>query len=110
VAAADVMFIEDAAAIPNGGASLVVKKASDVRKQVVGPNRATVLSGALFAVVPDPVAHGHAAGEAAARLLKGEDVRSVPPPTGRIVLNGALARTLGVKLPQSIAKRAETVE
>jgi hypothetical protein len=110
VNAADVVFIEDVGAIPSGGAQLVVKKASDAHKQVVGPNRATVLNGALFAVVPDPVAHGVAAGEAAARLLRGEEVRSVPPPAGRIVINGALARTLGVKLPQTLAKRAETVE
>ncbi len=110
VEAADAVWIEDVAALPSGGAALVVKKAADAHKQVIGPNRATVLQGAFFAVVPDPVAHGRAAGEAAARILKGEDVRSVSPPTGRVVVNGALSRTMNVKLPPDIARRAETVE
>jgi hypothetical protein len=110
VEVADAVWIEDVAALPAGGAALVVKKATDAHKQVVGPNRATVLQGAFFAVVPDPVAHGRAAGEAAARMLRGEDLRSVSPPTGRVVVNGALSRTMNVKLPPDIARRAETVE
>lgn len=107
---ADAVWIEDASALPSGGAALVIKKASDAHKQVIGPNRATVLQGAFFAVVPDPVAHGRAGGEAAARLLRGEEVRSLPSPAGRVVINGALSRTLGLKLPPDIARRAETVE
>ena len=107
---ADLVWIEDSASVPNGGAALVVKKASDEHKQVIGPNRATVMQGAFFAVVPDPTAHGKAAGEAAARMLKGDDVRSVPAPVGRIVINGALAKTLGMKIPATVAKRAEMIE
>lgn len=110
VEVADAVWIEDVSALPSGGAALVVKKATDARKHVIGPNRATVLQGAFFAVVPDPVAHGRAAGEAAARILKGEDVRSVSPPTGRVIVNGALSRTMNVKLPPDVARRAETVE
>lgn len=107
---ADAVWIEDVSALPSGGATLVVKKATQARKQVIGPNRATVLLGAFFAVVPDPVAHGKAAGEAAARLLRGETVRSLPSPTGRVVINRALSRTLALKLPPDIARRAESVE
>jgi hypothetical protein len=110
VAAADVVWIEDSSAVPNGGTAVVVKRASDAKKPVLGPNRASVLAGALFAVVPDPVAHGRSAGEIAVRLARGEDVTSIPAPPGRIVLNQALARTLGVKLPASMTKRIETVE
>jgi ABC-type uncharacterized transport system substrate-binding protein len=107
---ADAHWVDDIQAIPNGGAPLLVKKASDRRKQVIGPNRATVLQGAFFAVVPDPAAHGRAAGEVAVRLAQGESVGTVPAPPGRLVLNGALARTNGTKLPPHVARRAETVE
>ena len=110
VDAADVVWIADLSAVPNGGAALVIKRATDARKMVVGPNRGTVQQGAFFAVVPDPVAHGRAAGAAALRLLKGEDVTSLAPPSGRIVVNGALARTLAVKLPPALQRRTETVE
>jgi ABC-type uncharacterized transport system substrate-binding protein len=110
VEAADVVWIEDTSAVPSGAAALIVKKASDARKQVIGPNRATVLQGAFFAIVPDPVAHGRAAGEVAARLLKGDDVKDVPPPSGRIVMNGALAKAFNVKLPATMQRRAEIVE
>lgn len=110
VEVSDAVWIEDVSALPSGGAQLVVKKATDARKQVIGPNRATVLQGAFFAVVPDPIAHGRAAGDVAARILKGEDVRSISPPTGRVVINGSLSRTMSVKLPPDIARRSETVE
>ena len=110
VRAADVVWIEETSSVPAGGGALIVKTAADAGKHVVGPNRATVLQGALFAVVPDPTAHGRLAGELGARLLAGDRPASVPPPEGRIVLNAARARALGVKLPQSIAARAEAVE
>jgi hypothetical protein len=110
VTTSDVLWIEDSSAVPNGGTAVVVKRASDSKKPVLGPNRASVLAGALFAVVPDPVAHGRSAADAALRLARGEDVVGIPPPEGRIVLNQALARTLGIKLPASMAKRIETVE
>ena len=106
----DVVWIEDANAVPNGGAALLVKRATDAHKQVVGSNRATVQQGAFFAVVPDPVAHGRAAGEAALRLLKGDDVSTLPAPVGRIVVNGAVARALGMKLPPALQKRSETID
>lgn len=110
VRAADVVWIEETSSVPAGGGALVVKAATDAGKHVVGPNRATVLQGALFAVVPDPTAHGRLAGELGARLLAGDRPASVPSPAGRIVLNAARARALGVKLPQAIAARAESVE
>ena len=110
VGAADVVWIEDTSSIPAGGGALVVKAAADAGKHVVGPNRATVLQGALYAVVPDPATQGRTAGEVAARIMGGEQVGAVPPPEGRIVLNAARARVLGLKLPQSVARRAESVE
>ncbi|MBI1949006.1 MAG: hypothetical protein HYS27_25180 [Deltaproteobacteria bacterium] len=110
VRAADVVWIEETSSVPAGGGALVVKAAADAGKHVVGPNRATVLQGALFAVVPDPAAHGRLAGELGARVLAGDRPSSVPAPEGRIVLNAARARALGVKLPQSVAARAEAVE
>lgn len=110
VAGTDAIWIDDLQAIPNGGAALVVKKASERKKQVVGPNRATVIQGAFFAVVPDPVAHGRAAGEAALHLLNGDDVKAVPPPLGHIVMNGGLARAFKTKLPPALAQRAELVD
>ncbi len=110
VQAADVVWIEETSSVPAGGGALVVKTAADAGKHVVGPNRATVLQGALFAVVPDPTAHGRLAGELGARILAGDRPSSVPPPVGRIVLNAARARALGVKLPQAVAARAEAVE
>jgi hypothetical protein len=106
----DAIWIDDIQSIPNGGAALIVKKASEQRKLVIGPNRATVLQGAFFAVVPDPAAHGRAAGEAALHLLKGDDVRAVPPPLGRVVINGALAKAFQTKLTPMLARRSETVE
>ena len=110
VHAADVVWIEETSSVPSGGGALVVKAATDAGKHVVGPNRATVLQGALFAVVPDPTAHGRLAGHVAARILAGDPPTSVTPPEGRIVLNAARARALGVKLPQAVAARAEAVE
>lgn len=110
VGASDVVWIEDTSSVPAGGGALVVKTAADMGKHVIGPNRATVLQGALYAVVPDPTAHGRAGGEIAARMLSGEMIATVAPPEGRIVLNAARARALGVKLPQSIARRAESIE
>lgn len=107
---ADAIWIDDMQSIPNGGAALVVKKASERGKQVIGPNRATVQQGAFFAIVPDPAAHGRAAAEAALHLVKGDVVSAVPPPPGRIVINGALARAFNTKLSPTIARRAETVE
>ena len=110
VRAADVVWIEETSSVPAGGGALVVKSAADLGKHVIGPNRATVLQGALYAVVPDPAAHGRAAGDIAARLLGGEKIAGVSAPEGRIVLNAARARALGVKLPQAIAARAEAIE
>ncbi len=106
----DVVWIADATSLPTGGPALVVKKAAEARKQVIGPNRSSVQRGAFFAVVPDPAAHGRAAGEAALRMLHGDDVRAVPAPLSRIVFNAALARSLNVTLPASLAHRAEAVE
>jgi ABC transporter substrate binding protein len=110
VGSTDVLWIEDAAALPAGGGPLVIKRASDAQKSVVGPNRAAVMQGALLAVVPDPVAQGKAAAEVAKRLQRGESVLAIPAPPGRVMLNGALARTLGVKLPPTVARRTETCE
>lgn len=110
VQGADLVWIEETSSVPGGGGALVVKAAADAGKHVVGPNRATVLQGALFAVVPDPTAHGRVAGELGVRLLAGDRPTNVTPPEGRIVLNAARARALGVKLPQAVAARAEAVE
>ena len=110
VGASDVVWIEDSSSVPAGGGALLVKTAADAGKHVIGPNRATVLQGALYAVVPDPTALGRVAGEVAVRMLGGEQVTNVPPPEGRVVLNAARARALNLKLPQSVARRAEAVE
>ncbi len=110
VQSADVIWIEETSSVPAGGGALVVKGAAGAGKHVIGPNRATVLQGALYAVVPDPTAQGRAAADVAARLLAGEKITSVPAPEGRIVLNAARARALGVKLPTTIAARAEAIE
>lgn len=110
VGASDAMWIDDLQAVPSGGASLVVKKASEQQKHVVGPNRATVLQGAFFAVVPNPMAHGHAAGAAARSVLEGSAVGSIEAPAGRLVINGTLARQFQTKLSPVLASRTETVE
>lgn len=106
----DVVWIDDLQSIPDGGAALVVKAAAEQSRPVIGPNRGTVLQGAFFAVVPDPAEHGRAAGEVARLLLKGESVKAVSAPPGKVIINGALARTAGIKLSPALARRAELVE
>lgn len=110
VRAADVVVIEDSAAIPPSGIGLVVKRASDAGKHVVGPNRAAVTVGALFAVVPDTTAQGYVAGAVAAQLLRGEAVSDRAAPLGRVVVNGGVAQALGLKFPDDIATRAVSIE
>ncbi len=106
----DVVWIEDLNVLPTGGSALVVKRALDQAKSVIGPNRATVLGGALAAIVPDPIEHGRSAAELAMMLVRGGTPDVVQSPAGRLVLNGALLRTLGVALPPALARRAETLQ
>jgi hypothetical protein len=109
-AAADALWIDDPAGLPASGALLIIKRASENKKPVIGSNRALVMQGALLAVVPDPVAQGKAAADVALRLQRGELVAEVSAPPGRIVINGAQMRTRGIRLPPAVARRTETVE
>lgn len=70
---------------------------------------ALVRAGALAAVIPDYAAAGAQAAGAVRRLEAGERVRDIPPMVvgGRLVVNAATARAIGLDLP--LAARREHV-
>lgn len=107
----DALWVQDAASLPGGaqGMGLVLRRALDKRRPVIGPNRAAVSEGALFAIVPDPGEQGRVAGELAEAVLAGQ----TPPPTasapGRLVFNERVEKALGVRIPDDVKRAGEAI-
>lgn len=107
----DALWVQDVNALPGGpqGLALVLKRALDKRRPVVGPNRAAVTEGALFAIVPDPGAQGRVAGLLAGQLLAGQSVPSKATAPGKLVFNERVEKALGVKIPDDVKRAGEAV-
>jgi len=66
--------------------------------------------GALIAYGPDAIEMYHAAGEYAARIVKGEKAADIQQPTHfKLIINLATAKALGLKLPTTLLARADEV-
>jgi len=68
--------------------------------------------GALIAYGPDAIEMYHAAGQYCARIIKGEKPADLPvqqPTHFQLVINLATAKTLGLKVPESLLARADKV-
>ncbi len=107
----DAIWIQDAQALPGAGQglALVLKRALDRRKPVIGPNRAAVADGALLAIVPDPGAQGRVAGELADAILRGLVVGDTATAPGKLIYNERVERALGVRIPDAVKQAGEAI-
>lgn len=92
--------------------SAVLEKANAKGIPVFGSEEEQVKNGCLASAGLDYVALGVQAGNIAARVLNGEDVSSIPFETlkeSKITINLNAAESLGIKIPNDVAVKAETV-
>jgi len=71
-----------------------------------------VQDGALIAYGPDAFEMYHAAGQYSARIVKGEKPADLPvqqPTHFKLIINLATAKTLGIKLPETLLARVDEV-
>ena len=93
--------------------SLLLQKANDKNIPVFGSEEEQVKNGCLASAGLDYVVLGRQAGKIAARVLKGEDISSIPfekLAESKITINTTVSQKFGVSLEGDIAKTAETVE
>ena len=70
----------------------------------------TIQGGALCGVTVSGYEQGKAAGEIAARILKGEKAEDIPiqcPQKGTVIINATRAENLGIQIPADVLSEAE---
>ncbi len=89
---------------------ILLEKASAKNIPVFGSEEEQVGNGCIASAGIDYIDLGKKAGVMAARVLKGEDIKSIPYETlteSKITINTDAAAKLGVTIPQTITDRAE---
>lgn len=89
---------------------MIIEKATAAGVPVFGSEEEQVGNGCVASAGIDYVELGKQAGVIAARVLKGEDVSSIPYETmteSKITVNPDAAAAFGIELPQSVTERAE---
>ncbi len=92
--------------------SAVLEKANAQNIPVFGSEEEQVKNGCIASAGLDYVALGVQAGNMAAKVLKGEDISKMPFETikeSKITININAANDLGIKIPNDVAVKAETV-
>lgn len=89
---------------------VLIEKATANNIPVFGSEEEQVGNGCIASAGIDYIELGNKAGVMAARVLKGEDISTIPYETmteSKITINTDAAEKIGVTIPQSIADRAE---
>lgn len=89
---------------------VLIEKATAKNIPVFGSEEEQVGNGCIASAGIDYIELGKQAGIMAARVLKGEDITSIPYETmteSKITINTDVAEKIGVTIPQSITDRAE---
>ncbi len=92
--------------------SVVLEKANTKKIPVFGSEEEQVKNGCLASAGLDYVQLGVQAGEMAARVLNGEDIKTIPYETlkeSKITVNTKVAENLGITIPDSVKSGADTV-
>ncbi len=92
---------------------VLIEKATAKNIPVFGSEEEQVKNGCVASAGIDYIDLGKKAGIMAARVLKGEDIKSIPYETlteSKITINSGAANKIGLTIPQSITDRAEDVE
>jgi putative ABC transport system substrate-binding protein len=90
--------------------SVLIEKATEKNIPVFGSEEEQVGNGCIASAGIDYIELGKKAGKMAARVLRGEDIKSIPYETmteSKITINTDAAAKIGVTIPQSITDRAE---
>jgi putative ABC transport system substrate-binding protein len=93
--------------------SVLLEKADAKKIPVFGSEEEQVKNGCVASAGLDYIALGKQAGIMAAKVLKGQDVSTLPYETikeSKITLNTAKAAALGITVPDSVASAAESVQ
>ena len=89
---------------------VLLEKANAANIPVFGSEEEQVGNGCIASAGIDYIDLGKKAGIMAARVLKGEDITTIPYETlteSKITINTDAAAAIGVTIPQSITDRAE---
>ena len=89
---------------------VLLEKANAANIPVFGSEEEQVGNGCIASAGIDYIDLGKKAGIMAARVLKGEDIKTIPYETlteSKITINTDAAASIGVTIPQSISDRAE---
>jgi putative ABC transport system substrate-binding protein len=89
---------------------VLIEKATAKNIPVFGSEEEQVGNGCIASAGIDYIELGKKAGVMAARVLKGEDIKTIPYETmteSKITINTDAAEKIGVTIPQSITDRAE---
>lgn len=92
--------------------SVVLEKANAKNIPVFGSEEEQVKNGCLASAGLDYVSLGIQAGNMAAKILNGEDISAIPFETlkeSKLTVNLKVAEDLGIKIPNDVAVKAETV-
>lgn len=92
--------------------SVVLEKANAKKIPVFGSEEEQVKNGCVASAGLDYVKLGIQAGEMAARVLNGEDIKTIPYETlkeSKVTINTSAAQSIGITIPESVKTIAEEV-
>jgi len=113
IAASDVILaIGDSTVFSPKSTEYIIKKCLDKKVPLVGLSSSFVREGALYAISPDYRDVGTQAGEIAAEIIKGRDIKDLKMADPRIFylsINLVTAKEIGVNIPKDIIEGAKEV-